>query len=166
MDGYLLRDALPLERNLVRAGTSKKFSFSYGLQPLEGYQLLTDCRRKGFTSLTCAAYAMRMESQYLMFSIAPFHGRFGVGWLGNLALIGFPLQICPTFLHAWKTMSQSPKGNCIWRLVPIAVCWSIWMKKNNRDLLRPCIKSLIGSRKKPFGRFSFVRAVQIFSLGI
>lgn len=37
-----------------------------------------------------------------------------------------------TTLAGWHNSVLNAEGKEIWRLVPAAVCWSVWSKRNNR----------------------------------
>lgn len=37
-------------------------------------------------------------------------------------------------LQAWNVAAFSKLGKRIWKLVPAAICWSLWWERNNRVL--------------------------------
>lgn len=70
----------------------------------------------------------------------------GIVYLGVFGLVWLVHKDCPDLFYGEGSVERSSRGRKIWNSAIFAVCWSIWLERNNRifDNMEEHVDSYLG----------------------
>lgn len=76
--------------------------------------------------------------------------------LVEVGILWIFLEMFKELVHSWKLPVSSPKASLRWSLILPSVCWTLWLKRNQRSFenyVEPLFKAFASARKYGvFGR--------------